>query len=141
MLFPFHVCVSCLRFTQFVFRSFHFVFRVRVVCLFVRVVCFLHGRPRRILLDALPDGRIVEDVDTAEIDALCLQGLDNLGAKAAHGHGRVSLHVQHDRIRRDVVLDHLGGLVPGVFGDWFGLRGKIVVGVGECASLFLLPWL
>ena len=101
------------------------------------VLFFLHGWPRGKLLDTLSDGRIIQYIDTCKINSLCLKCLYNLGRESAHGHGWISLHVQHDGIVRHVLPNHFHGLVHLVWHVLF-LRGEVVVRIREATALKLI---
>ena len=100
---------------------------VVTICLFSGVVMFLHGRPGGKLLNALPNGRIIQNIDAGKVHTLRLECLNDLGRKSAHGHGGIPLHVEHNGIVLDVLPNHFDGLVRFI-GDRLFLRGKIVVG-------------
>ncbi len=115
----------------------HYVVMCVVLCCCCCCCCYcccLHGGPRGKLLDTLSDGRIIQNIDTAEIDSLCLKCLYNLGRESTHGHGRISLHVEHDRIVVDVLLNHFDGLVN-LRWDILFLGSKIVVAVRKVSFL------
>jgi hypothetical protein len=58
----------------------------------------------RELLDAFPNIRVIEDIDTAKVDSFALQGFDDCGRETTHRLGGISLHVEHDGIALDVFL-------------------------------------
>src|SRR5882724_319513 len=63
------------------------------------------GRPLAEVLDALAERRIGQDVDALELDAELAQHLHDGGREAAlREHGR-ALHVEHDVVLADVLLD------------------------------------
>src|SRR5215475_11283116 len=65
-------------------------------------------RPVRVVLDALPDLGILEDVDCEVVgDAGPLEDLDDRGREAALRELRRALHVQHDAVRFDLVADRI----------------------------------
>ena len=93
----------------------------------------------RIFLDTFANVGIIQDIDTAKIDAFLLQDLDDGGGKAAHGHGGVALHVKHDRVAFDVIFDHFNSFI--VSGHFLFLGRKIIVRIRreeQCRSWLML---
>ena len=66
-----------------------------------------YRRPIGERFDAVPESGIVQHIDGREINIVRLQYFRDRRGKATHWLLWISLHVQHDGIFRNVVLDHL----------------------------------
>jgi len=91
-------------------------------------------RPLRILLDALPHLRVIQNIHGRKIGSVLFEGADDRGGEAALGCGGGAFHVEHDAVGFDVVVDHGVDGVHVVVGEVFLLGGEVIVGVGELAA-------
>jgi hypothetical protein len=64
-----------------------------------------NGRPVGILLDALTDGKILENIHGLEGNLEMLENGGNLAGKPSHGKFRGSLHEENDVVALDFVVN------------------------------------